>query len=204
MARFVRANRLRFAYRSWGPADPSAPLALCLHGFPDHAPTWRHLGPVLGDRGYRVVAPWLRGYAPTEVPGDGDYSLDTLVADANALHRALGGDERAVLVGHDWGAAIAYRATAAAPGRWRAAVTMAFPPEEALTGVHRDLHQLRRSWYMAPLSLPGGGAVLARDDFALVDRLWREWSPGYERSVEDRDPLEATLSSPGSADAAAG
>ncbi|MDX1657382.1 MAG: alpha/beta hydrolase [Nitriliruptorales bacterium] len=202
MARFVRANRLRFAYRSWGPTD--GPLALCLHGFPDHAPTWRHLGPALADAGWRVVAPWMRGYAPTEVPPDGDYGLDTLAADTNALHRALGGDERAVVVGHDWGASAAYRATAAAPGRWRAAVTMAVPPEPALAGARRDPAQLRRSWYMLPLALPGGARFLARDDFALVDRLWREWSPAYVREPEDRQPLRATLESPGTADAAAG
>lgn len=207
MARFVAANRLRFAIQTWGPTSGDAPLALCLHGFPDHAMTWRHLAPDLAAAGYRVVAPWMRGYAPTEVPeaGGGRTSRcdpDTLAADANSLHRALDGDERALIVGHDWGAIAAYRATAAAPERWRTAVTLAVPPEPALRGSNRDIAQARRSWYALALSLPGGAALLRRDSFALVERLWREWSPGYEPRAEDLEPVVASLSGPGSAEAA--
>ena len=62
----VEANGLHFAALAAGPAD--GPLALCLHGFPDAAPTWRHLLPALADAGFRAVAPWMRGYAPTAVP----------------------------------------------------------------------------------------------------------------------------------------
>lgn len=194
-ARFVRANGLRFAHLRWGPED--GPLALLLHGFPDHAPTWRHLGPALGDAGYHAVAPWMRGYAPTEVPPDGDVDLDTLAADVNGLHRALGGDARAVVVGHDWGAMAAYRAAAAAPERWRSIVTMAVPPEPALAGLRRDPRQLLRSWYIGAFQLPGARWLAERDGFALVVRLWRTWSPDYERTEEDRGPLDATLRSPG-------
>lgn len=209
MARFVQANRLRFAIQTWGATSAEAPLALCLHGFPDHPMTWRHLGPSLARAGYRVVAPWMRGYAPTEVPGTagggaGRYDPDTLAADANSLHRALGGDDRAVIVGHDWGAFATYRATAAAPERWRAAVTLAVPPEPALRGSHRDPAQARRSWYALALSLPGGAALLRRHEFALVERLWRDWSPGYEPGPEDLEPLIASLSGPGSAEAVTG
>src|SRR3954469_14203928 len=80
------------------------PLALCLHGFPDTAHTWRHLLPELAGAGFRAVAPFLRGYAPTEVPADGRYQTGALAADAIALHEALGGGSDAVIVGHDWGA----------------------------------------------------------------------------------------------------
>ena len=71
-----------------GPAD--GPLALCLHGFPDTAHTWRYLLPELAAAGFRAVAPFLRGYAPTQLPADGHYQLGALVRDANALHEALG------------------------------------------------------------------------------------------------------------------
>src|SRR5690242_7115926 len=101
--RTVSANGLEFGYLSEGPAD--GPLALCLHGFPDTAYGWRHLLPELAERGYRAVAPFLRGYAPTSVPADGAYQTGALAADAIALHEALGGGPDAVLIGHDWGAA---------------------------------------------------------------------------------------------------
>ena len=120
----VTANGLEFRYLSAG----DGPLALLLHGFPDTAHTWRHLLPALAGAGFRAVAPWTRGYAPTQVPADGDYTVAALAADANALHDALGGGPDAVLVGHDWGAITAYGAAALEPDRWRRVVTMAVPP----------------------------------------------------------------------------
>ena len=66
-----RANGLTFGARTCG---DEGPLALCLHGFPDSAHTWDHLLPELAAAGFRAVAPWTRGYAPTDVPADGDYS----------------------------------------------------------------------------------------------------------------------------------
>ena len=89
------ANGLEFAYLTDGPED--GPLALCLHGFPDTAHTWRYLLPELAAAGFRAVAPFLRGYAPTAIPADGRYQVGALVRDANALHEALGGGDDAVL-----------------------------------------------------------------------------------------------------------
>lgn len=94
----VEANGIEFAFITAG----EGPLALCLHGFPDSAHTWRHLLPALADAGFRAVAPFARGYAPTSLAADHDYQLGALVADAVALHTALDGDERAVIIGHDW------------------------------------------------------------------------------------------------------
>src|SRR4051795_7614529 len=90
----VKANGLEFGYLTAGP--DSGPLALCLHGFPDSAHTFRHLLPELAAAGFRAVAPWLRGYDSTGIPADGDYSIVRLAADANALHDALGADSDAV------------------------------------------------------------------------------------------------------------
>jgi pimeloyl-ACP methyl ester carboxylesterase len=67
----VRANGRTFTALAEGPTD--GPHALCLHGLPDSAHTWRHLLPELAAAGFRAVAPWMRGYAPTEVPADGSY-----------------------------------------------------------------------------------------------------------------------------------
>ncbi len=183
----VEANGLRFSYVAGGPAD--GPLALCLHGFPDHALTYRHLLPRLAEAGFRAVAPWMRGYHPTDVPRRGPFDLDTLAADANALHEALGGDEGAVLVGHDWGAFATYRAAAAEPDRWRRVVAMAVPPEPALAAAPRDLRQLRRSWYVIAFQLPGVERVIHTPGVSLIDRLWSAWSPDYEREPDDRERL---------------
>jgi len=76
----VDANGLSFATLSQG----EGPLALCLHGFPDSAWTWRHLLPELAAAGYRGVAPFLRGYAPTSIPDDGLYQPGAIASDAIA------------------------------------------------------------------------------------------------------------------------
>lgn len=81
------AEPLEFAYLEDGPAD--GPLALCLHGFPDHAPTWTALLGDLAAAGFHAVAPWTRGYAPTAVPADGLYQTAALSLDALGYYRHL-------------------------------------------------------------------------------------------------------------------
>jgi pimeloyl-ACP methyl ester carboxylesterase len=179
---FAAANGLQFGYLQAG--QPGAPLALCLHGFPDSAHTWRHLLPVLADLGYHAVAPFLRGYAPTQVPADGCYQLGALVADAVALHESLGGDDRAVLIGHDWGAMTAYGAIAFAPERWRRAVTLAVPPTGSMATAFLRYPQLRRSFYIFLFQTPLAEIAVSADDFAFVDGLWRDWSPGFEAAAD--------------------
>lgn len=194
-ARFVHANGLRFTVQVSGPAQ--APLALLLHGFPDTPATWRHLAPALVADGYRVAAPYLRGYAPTEVPGDRAVEPRRLAADVSALHEALDGDDRAVVIGHDWGAIAAARTVAARPERWRALVTLAVPTEASLVAALTDPRQLARARYAFAFQQPGAERRLADPDLTLVRELWRRWSPGYEPTVEDLEPLRACLTSPG-------
>jgi pimeloyl-ACP methyl ester carboxylesterase len=174
----VRANGLQFGVLEAG----SGPLALCLHGFPDAAFTWRHLLPALAGAGFHAVAPFMRGYAPTAVPADGAYHLGALVADAVALHEVLGGDANAVLIGHDWGAEAAYGAAAFAPGRWRRLVTLAVPPAALDEVLFSDYEQLKRFFYLFMFTDPAGYAetAVARDDLAFLDKLWRDWSPGFQ------------------------
>ncbi len=174
----VTANGLRFAYLEDGP--PDGPLALCLHGFPDSAHTWRHLLPVLADAGYHAVAPWPRGYAPTEIPPDGQYQLGALVTDACALHEALGGGPDAVLIGHDWGALAAYGAAPYQPERWRRVVTMAVPPTAAVASTFFTYDQLKRSFYIFVFQSPLADMAVSMEDHVFIDRLWADWSPGYE------------------------
>jgi pimeloyl-ACP methyl ester carboxylesterase len=177
----VNANGLEFAYLEAGPAD--GPLALCLHGFPDAAPTWNPLLAALGDAGFHAVAPWLRGYAPTQVPADGVYGVGALERDANALHDALGGDARAVLIGHDWGAIATYGTAVVAPERWRRVVTMAVPPAPALGAGFLSFQQLRRSWYMFFFQSPMAEMAVGMNDLEFIDGLWADWSPGFDGSA---------------------
>lgn len=181
----IDAGDMTFAALAWGP--PDGPLALCLHGYPDTARTWRHLGPRLAEDGWRVVAPYTRGYAPTDLAPDGCYQLGALARDAAELHGALGGDERAVLIGHDWGAATAYMVGSHSPGLFRRIVTLAVAPAAAVLSPFRSpsrffrdaplvARQIRMSWYMFFQLLPG---VSERALPRLVPRLWADWSPGY-------------------------
>src|SRR5215469_2572171 len=197
----VRANGLEFGLLEAG----SGPLALCLHGFPDTAHTWRHLLPVLAGAGFHVVAPFMRGYAPTAVPADGAYQLGALIADAVALHEILGGGGDAVLIGHDWGAETAYGAAALAPDRWRRRVTLAVPPAALDPVLFSDYEQLKRFFYLFLFRDPLGfaDALVASDAMSFLDRLWHDWSPGYDAG-EDLARVKDSLREPANLAAAIG
>src|SRR5262245_47208338 len=120
--RYVQANGLRFAYHEEG----TGPLVLLLHGFPDTPQTWDAARPALAAAGFRAVSPFMRGYAPSEIPTTDAYDSDTLGRDALALIEALG-ERSAIVVGHDWGASAAYSAVGLAPDRIRQLVTVAVP-----------------------------------------------------------------------------
>ncbi len=159
-----------------GPTDGD--LVLVLHGFPDAPPTFAVLIGELAARGYRVVAPWMRGYAPSVT--EGPYDVETLAGDVLALADVFArGGNRVHLVGHDWGAAVTYTACALAPARFGAAVTMAVPHPLAFLRAATTTLQVLRSWYMLFFQVPGAERLAAARDFALIDRLWRTWSPGY-------------------------
>ncbi|HET6968353.1 MAG TPA: alpha/beta hydrolase, partial [Ornithinibacter sp.] len=179
------------------------PLALCLHGFPDSAHTYRHLLPALAAAGFRAVAPWMRGYAPTAVPDDGRYQTAALALDAGALHEALGGDGEAVLIGHDWGAIAAYTAANHEPDRWRRLVTMAVPPTGAIGAAFMQYRQLRKSWYMFFFQHGLADVVVGMDDLAFIDSLWADWSPGYD-GREDLVHVKDALRDPANLAAALG
>jgi pimeloyl-ACP methyl ester carboxylesterase len=188
----VRANGLEFAYLHEGPAG--GPLALCLHGFPDTAHTWRHLLPRLAGAGFHAVAPYMRGYAPTPVPEDGRYDTGTLALDACELHRALGGGEDAVLIGHDWGAFAAYGAAAFQPERWRRMVTAAVAPQASIADGFFRFDQLRRSWYVFFFQTALAEHAVSLNGYAFIDRLWADWSPGFDGSWDAARVKEAIAS----------
>ncbi len=162
----------------------------------------------LADAGYRAVAPYMRGYGPTSRPRDGDYSIPTLGRDVIALIRALGSDP-ALVVGHDWGAVATYAAANLGADSIERFVAMSVPPPRTIARnlkgrlASRGLRQLRRSWYIAFFQLRLlSDWRLASNDFALVERLWRDWSPGWDYPSDRLAEVKATLASPGSGRAA--
>mgnify|MGYP003942467009 FL=1 len=196
----VSANGTDFSYLECG----TGKLALLLHGFPDTAQTWRHLMPVLADMGYRVVAPFTRGYAPSAVPSDGCYQTAMLARDANALHEKLGGDSESVIIGHDWGAPSCYGAAIDAPSRWRKVVGMAVPPTAALgMAFVQNLEQIKKSWYMFFFQHGLADLVVGANNHGFIEMLWRDWSPGYDASF-DLESIRKSLADPKNLQAALG
>ncbi|MGV0793472.1 alpha/beta fold hydrolase [Mycolicibacterium sp. XJ1819] len=170
---------------TWGSAD--APIALCLHGFPDTAHGWRKVAPKLVAGGWRVVAPFMRGYAPSSIPSDGSYHIGALMDDALRVLDTVGPTGRDVIIGHDWGAMAAAGLAAMPDSPFRKAVVMSVPLAAALRGrgaLPEDFGrfvatlpgQLRRSWYILYFQLPW---LPERSTDWVVPRLWRRWSPSY-------------------------
>jgi len=197
----VRTKSLEFACLESGPEG--GPLALCLHGFPDSALTFRHLLPRLGAAGWCAVAPWMRGYAPTAIPADGRYQTAVLARDVIELADALGAAS-AVVIGHDWGALAAHGAAILAPERVRRLVTLAVPHRGAGVALATSYAQQKRSWYMFFFQTPLADAAVAAADFAFVERLWRDWSPGYTPAAEEIEGVKRALRAPGGLAAALG
>ena len=146
----LNANGIGFHALADGPAD--GPLVLCLHGFPELGRSWRHQLPALASAGYRAVAPDLRGYGETELRGP--FDLPTLVEDVAGLVAVLG-RERAVVMGHDWGGAVAWSVAARRPSVVERLVVLNCPPPQNLArAIVRSPAQLRRSWYVLFFQLP--------------------------------------------------
>ncbi len=193
----VRANGIEIAYLEAG----RGPLVLLLHGFPDSAATWDETMTVLAARGFRAVAPFLRGYYPTEFPADGDYSILALARDALELMETLG-EQQAIFVGHDWGATAAYAAANLKPERVRKLVTLAIPHPRVLKP---DLFFF---WRASHFVLFQFGALsewyVSRNNFAYIDFLFSYWSPNWRVPEEQGRLVKALFAQPGRLRAALG
>lgn len=191
---FIQANRLRVA--AYVAGDGPQPLML-LHGFPDDAATMLGLMERLDHERYTLLAPYLRGYSPTSHARDGRYSLKVLGEDVLALSRAMGFD-RPIVLGHDWGALSAYAAAQLEPEALKGIITMSVPPPKTfLNNVLKHPQQLRHSAYMMRLQVPWlAQRHLSKDDFALVEELWRRWSPSWSYPATRHKKVKATLRKP--------
>ncbi len=130
------------------------PLVIFLHGFPECWYSWRHQLRALSDR-FDCVAPEMRGYGETDAPvGVANYTLDKLVGDAADLIAALGHD-RATVIGHDWGGAVAWATAMMRPEVVERLVVMNCPhPERMSDALRHNPRQMLRSWYMLFFQLP--------------------------------------------------
>lgn len=191
----IDTPRGRFASRAAG--SRRHPLVLCLHGFPDDASTFDDLLDWLVGHGFRAVAPYSRGYAPSPVvaPANEFDRIDTCARDVAAIADALSPNDPVWIVGHGVGALIVYRALQLFPDRFTRAVTLATGHPAALARNarwspwgwwrtrHTLLFQMPRvsEWYVR------------RADFAYVDELWRRWSPGRELPAKHLVAVKQTL-----------
>ncbi|MHA6796294.1 alpha/beta fold hydrolase [Pseudonocardia bannensis] len=152
MRQTVTRDGLVFDVREAGPPDGDP--VLLLHGFPQRADSWDAVVPALTERGYRTLAMDQRGYSPGARPrGRRAYRMAELVADTAAVIDSLGGG-RVHLVGHDWGAAVAWQVAIEHPERIRSLTALSVPPPEAFLRAMVTSRQALASWYMAFFQLP--------------------------------------------------
>jgi pimeloyl-ACP methyl ester carboxylesterase len=189
---YVTVNGIRMHYVTAG----SGPLLLLLHGFPEFWYGWRRQIPALAEH-FTVVAPDQRGYNETDKPAWG-YEVDVLVADALALIDALG-HERAIVVGHDWGGAVAWATAIAHPHRVERLAILNMPhPQVFADHLRSNPSQQRRSWYAGFFQLPGlPELALKANDYAAIEQMFRGTTPPGTFSDEEIAAYKDAASKPG-------
>lgn len=195
---YAQVGDVRIHYAESGEGES---LVLLLHGFPECWYSWRHQLQALGES-HRVVAPDLRGYNLSDKPTlVSDYRMERLVDDVTGLIRHFGAREAAI-VGHDWGAAIAWATARNHPEYVRKLAALQVPPPE-VWAKNMSLRQLLRSWYMFFFQLPYiPELVLSRDDFSGLDEMLRSTSRPGTFTSEDLAVFKAALRERGALTAA--
>lgn len=211
--RFIEANGQRIHLVEMG----SGPLLLCCHGFPELWYSWRYQLPALAQAGYHVVAPDLRGYGQTSQPEEVEaYTQLHMVGDLVGLLDVLG-EQRAILISHDWGANLAWQAALLRPDRFSALVAMSVPyiPRSPLHGEHATLAPTQswkrtfkdQTFYQLYFQEPGvAEADLERDVRTTLvrflygasgdvpeDQSWRPVTPPLQGELLDALPLPTEL-----------
>jgi pimeloyl-ACP methyl ester carboxylesterase len=173
----ARTDVLEISYEVTGPDD--GPPVLLIHGWPDAARGWRPVAGRLNDQGWRTVIPDLRGSGATRfrsssTPRDGRGVA--LAQDALDLADALGVGRFAV-VGHDWGARVAYNLAALVPERITAIAALAVAYQPRAEFAMPDFAQARRFWYQWLMYVDAGADAVRRDPVGFARVQWDTWSP---------------------------
>ncbi len=195
----VKANGIDFHFLEAG----SGPLILCMHGFPDNPQTYQYLMPLLTEAGYRVVAPYQRGYAPTSPAPDGRYDAALLGLDVVALIDQLGDSKAAAVIGHDWGGFATYAAAAFAPGKIDKIISIAIAHPGALLGeLGLNYNVIKGGWHAYFFQMPGAEKAVANNDFEFLEKWWRDASPEYDIPPDIMESVRATFRREGTLEAA--
>src|SRR5438270_7956380 len=191
--RDIITNGIRMHYVTQG----EGPLILILHGFPEFWYSWRHQIPFLAQHGYTVVAPDLRGYNDTDKPRTG-YDIPTLIRDIEGLIKGLR-QERAIIVGHDWGGALAWAFAIRYPQMTNGLIIMNAPHPAAMQRELRTFKQLRKSWYIFVFQIPWlPEYMLLRNSANEIGRMLR--GAAVQKSAFPREvtaQFQAAMSKPG-------
>jgi epoxide hydrolase 4 len=166
---------------------PRGPLVLLLHGFPECWATWRHVLRPLADAGFTICAPDLRGYNTSDKPTRvEDYRVQRSVDDVAGLIRALGYD-KAHVVGHDWGGAVAWHVGQRQPELAERLVVLNSPHPAIFLRRMMDPQQLSASGYIFFFQIPGvAEAVVRARDFRLIEEIFRR-APRRPHAYDDED-----------------
>jgi pimeloyl-ACP methyl ester carboxylesterase len=190
----LATDTLEIGFNAAGPRD--GPVVLLLHGWPDDPTTWDQVSPALIAAGFRTIAPWLRGFGPTRfrsAQSVRDGRTAALAQDAIELMDGLG-VARFAVVGHDWGARIAYALAALIPERLTAiaALSVGYSPRGAFPVP--PFRQSRAWWYQWFMALDRGAEAIAEDPIGFARLQWETWSPPgwfdeaeFERAAQSFD-----------------
>lgn len=190
---FVETNQIRLHCVTQGQGE----LVILLHGFLEFWYSWRYQLPRLAEH-CCVIVPDLRGYNDSDKPLGG-YDWETLAQDISGLIRSLG-YERATIVGHGWGGALAWQVAARFPLQVKSLVLMSAPhPQRFVWDLIGNVEQLRNSWYMLAAQLPGIPELSLNQDLSgLLRSLFQTYAVRKSSfSVEDAALYSAALSKPG-------
>jgi pimeloyl-ACP methyl ester carboxylesterase len=190
------ANSLEWTALSAGTGQP----VLLAHGFPETPATFDRTIEHLAARGFRAVAPYMRGYHPRTVKGIERFHANALAEDLLAIADELSPSAPAILIGHDWGAFATYRAAAMRPERWSKIITLGIPHPAMIRP------SLRLAWglrHFVVFQLEGWALKRLRaDDFAEIDAIYRRWAPAWKFGPEETAPVKEIFRHPGTLEGA--
>lgn len=189
-------NGLDYYYIEKGEGEP---VILC-HGFPDMANTWDETITELSKE-YRVIAPFLRGYYPTGIPEDGNYSVKVIAEDIVELADQLDIDQFNI-AGQDWGASVSYAVANLAPGRVKRVATIAIPHPSCFN-LSPGLLWFGRHFVMFSFN-EYAVRYTRKQDFSYIDRLYRRWSPDFKDYQTSSSAIKETFKFPGRLEGALG